>query len=93
MTGLLMLGFLANPAVNPAITSTFQVDGVAQSLAGGTHQFLNQLVGGIFTAVFAGVSTFLIYRLVDALVGMRVDEEDEYTGLDITQHGESAYGE
>src|SRR5208283_1310438 len=41
MTGLLMLGFLASPSVNPAIASTFQVDGVVQSLAGGAHQFLN----------------------------------------------------
>ena len=93
MTGLLMLGFLANPAVNPAIATTFQVDGVVQSLAGGAHQFLNQALGGLFTVVFAGVSTFLIYRLVDAVVGIRVDQEDEYTGLDITQHGESAYSE
>ena len=93
MTGLLMLGFLANPAVNPAIASTFQAGGVVQSLAGGTHQFLNQAVGGLFTAVFAVVATFLIYRLVDLLIGMRVDQEDEHTGLDITQHGESAYGE
>ena len=92
MTGLLMLGFLANPEVNPAI-ATAQVNGVVQSLAGGTGQFLNQAVGGIFTAVFAGVTTFILYKLVDALVGMRVDQEDEYTGLDITQHGESAYSE
>jgi Amt family ammonium transporter len=91
--GLLMLGFFASPAVNPAIASTFQIDGVVQSLEGGTHQFLNQAIGALFTSVFAGVSTFLIYRLVDVLVGMRVDKEDEYTGLDITQHGESAYGE
>jgi Amt family ammonium transporter len=93
MTGLLMLGFLANPEINPAIASTFQINGVVQSLAGGTSQFLNQAMGGIFTAIFAGVSTFIIYRIVDALVGMRVDQEEEYTGLDITQHGESAYGE
>jgi Amt family ammonium transporter len=93
MTGLLMLGFLANPEVNPAIASTFQINGVVQSLAGGLGQFLNQAMGGVFTVVFAGVSTYIIYQIVDALVGMRVDEEDEYTGLDITQHGESAYGE
>jgi Amt family ammonium transporter len=93
MTGLLMLGFLANPAVNPAIASTFHDDGAVQSLAGGPHQFLNQAIGVLFTSVFAGVSTFILYKVVDALVGMRVDQEDEYTGLDITQHGESAYGE
>jgi Amt family ammonium transporter len=93
MAGLLMLGFFANSAVNPAIAATFHVDGKVQSLTGGPHQFLNQAFGGLFTAVFAGVATFLLFKLVDALVGMRVDQEDEYTGLDITQHGESAYGE
>jgi Amt family ammonium transporter len=93
MTGLLMLGFLANPAVNPAIASTFRINGVAQSLAGGATQFLNQVMGGLFTAVFAGVATFILFKVVDALVGMRVEEEEEYTGLDITQHGESAYSE
>ena len=93
MVGLLMLGFLASASVNPAITNTFHVNGVVQSLAGGSHQFLNQLIGVLFTTVFAAVSTFVLYRFVDVLLGMRVDEEDEYTGLDITQHGESAYSE
>ncbi len=88
-----MLGFLASPVVNPAIASTFQVNGVVQSLAGGRHQFLNQAMGVIFTSVYAGIASILLYKLVNALVGMRVDEEEEYTGLDITQHGESAYGE
>jgi len=92
-TGMLMLGFLASPAINPAIASTFQVDGAVQSLAGGVGQFLNQAIGVVFTATFAGVSTIILFKLVDLLVGMRVDEEAEYTGLDLTEHGESAYSE
>jgi Amt family ammonium transporter len=93
ITGLLMLGFLASPSVNPAIASTFRVDGVVRSLAGGGGQFINQAIGVIFTVVYAGVASVILYKLVDATVGMRVDQEDEYTGLDITQHGESAYAE
>ena len=91
MTGMLMLGFLASAAVNPAIASTFHANGVAVSLAGGTSQFFNQAIGVIFTAVFAGVTTFILLKLVDLLVGLRVHIEDEDAGLDLTQHGERAY--
>ena len=93
MTGMLMLGFLASATVNPAIASTFHANGVAVSLAGGTAQFFNQAIGVIFTAVFAGGVTFILLKLVDKLIGLRVDVEDEDAGLDLTQHGERAYTE
>ncbi len=92
-TGMLMLGFLASAEVNKAIDSTFHANGVAVSLAGGTAQFFNQAIGVIFTAIFAGVATFILLKLVDKLVGLRVDVEDEDAGLDLTQHGERAYTE
>jgi Amt family ammonium transporter len=93
ITGMLMLGFLASAIVNPAIASTFQANGVAVSLAGGTAQFFNQAIGVIFTAVFAGGASFILLKLVDKLVGLRVHIEDEDAGLDLTQHGERAYTE
>jgi len=91
--GMLMLGFLANAEVNPAIATTFKANGVAVSLAGGSHQFINQLIGVAFTATLAVVGTFLIVKLVDAVIGLRVDQEDESAGLDLSQHGERAYNE
>jgi Amt family ammonium transporter len=93
MAGMLMLGFLASTTVNPAIASTFQVNGVTVSLAGGIHQFGNQAIAVLFTTVFAAVATFILIKIVDATVGLRVDIEDESTGLDLTQHGERAYSE
>ena len=93
ITGMLMLGFLASAIVNPAIASTFHANGVAVSLAGGTAQFFNQAIGVIFTAVFAGGVSFILLKLVDKLVGLRVHIEDEDAGLDLTQHGERAYTE
>jgi ammonium transporter, Amt family len=93
MAGMLMLGFLASATVNPAIASTFQVNGVTVSLAGGIHQFGNQAIAVLFTTVFAAVATFILIKIVDAIVGLRVDIEDESTGLDLTQHGERAYSE
>jgi Amt family ammonium transporter len=91
--GMLMLGVLASATVNPAIASTFQVNGVAVSLAGGLKQFGNQAIGVLFTAVFAGGATFVLLKIVDKLVGLRVDIESESVGLDLTQHGERAYSE
>jgi Amt family ammonium transporter len=93
ITGMLMLGFLANAEVNPAIANTFKANGVAVSLAGSSHQFFNQFIGVAFTAALAGVGTFLIVKLVDKLIGLRVDQEDESVGLDLSQHGERAYNE
>ncbi len=93
MAGMLMLGFLASAEVNPAIATTFKANGVAVSLAGGSHQFINQLIGVAFTVALAAVGTFLIVKLVDALIGLRVDQDDESVGLDLSQHGERAYNE
>jgi ammonium transporter, Amt family len=91
--GMLMLGFLATAAVNPAIAVTCKLDGHFVSLAGSLGQFLNQLKGVLFTMTFAVLATFVILKLVDALVGLRVSPEDESVGLDLTQHGESAYND
>jgi Amt family ammonium transporter len=93
ITGMLMLGFLANSEVNPAIANTFKANGVAVSLAGGSHQFINQFIGVAFTVALAVLGTFLIVKLVDTVIGLRVDQEDESAGLDLSQHGERAYNE
>jgi ammonium transporter, Amt family len=91
--GMLMLGFLASAEVNPAIANTFQVNGVAVSLVGGSHQLVNQLIGVLVTAAMGGIGTFVILKLVGATIGLRVDQEDESIGLDLSQHGERAYNE
>ena len=91
--GILMLGFLANAEVNPAIATTFKANGAVATLAGSSHQFINQLAGVAFTVVLAAVGTFLIVKAVDAVIGLRVEQEDESAGLDLSQHGERAYNE
>jgi Amt family ammonium transporter len=45
----------------------------------------------IFTLVWSGVVSFIAYKIVDLTIGLRVSEEDERQGLDITSHGETAY--
>jgi len=93
IVGMLLLGLLANAAVNPAIATTFMKNGAVVSLAGGPAQFINQLIGVGFTAVLAAGGTFILFRIVDGMIGMRVHQEDESIGLDLSQHGERAYNE
>jgi Amt family ammonium transporter len=91
--GMLMLGFLANVTVNEAIGTTCKIHGQVVSLGGGLPQFINQVKGVAFTMVFAGCGTFVLLKLVNAITGLRVSEEHETVGLDLSQHGESAYND
>jgi Amt family ammonium transporter len=59
--------------------------------AGNGGQFVEQIIGVLATYVLAGVGTFVILSIVRAVVGLRVHEEDEETGLDLSLHAESAY--
>lgn len=93
MVGMVLVGLLASAEVNPAIATTYQVNGAWVSLAGGFPQLRNQIIAIVFTAVFAGVATLLILKMVDAVIGLRVEPEEEAVGLDVSQHGESAYNE
>jgi Amt family ammonium transporter len=52
-----------------------------------------QLSAALITAVYTAFATFMILKLVKAMVGLRVDENEENTGLDTTYHGEEAYNE
>ncbi|HEY1660975.1 MAG TPA: ammonium transporter [Verrucomicrobiae bacterium] len=91
--GMLMLGFLANADVNPAIANTFMKNGSIVSLAGGGAQFIYQLEAVAFTIALAAAGTFIILKIIGAMVTLRVSQEDEFVGLDLSQHGERAYNE
>jgi Amt family ammonium transporter len=67
--------------------------GVQGALYGDWNQLLIQVVVNLTAVVFAGVMTFILFKIVDSLVGLRVSGEDEAIGLDISQHGEIAYSE
>jgi Amt family ammonium transporter len=73
--------------------------GLFASVGGGTGLFFGnpgqvwiQAVGVGATWIFAGVGTFIILKIVDGVVGLRVSKEAEVLGLDLTQHSERAYG-
>ena len=53
--------------------------------------FRNQVIGVVASAVTALIGTFILIKILDATMGLRVTEEEEIRGLDITQHGEEGY--
>jgi Amt family ammonium transporter len=83
MWGTIATGIFAEKAVNAA-----GADGL---FLGGTHQFLVQCMLILVVPVFAGVVTWILFKAVDALMGMRVEKKDEIVGLDLTQQSEAAY--
>jgi ammonium transporter, Amt family len=59
--------------------------------AGNADQLLRQAVASAITTVWAFVLSFIILKLIDWTIGVRVSEGDEETGLDLSEHGEAAY--
>ena len=89
--GALLTGVFAVSAVNPIFKDT-QGNPLASGLfEGNAHQLLNQLVGVAIAWALAIVGTLLILKLVDVTIGLRVSEEEEVQGLDLSQHGEEGY--
>ncbi len=66
-------------------------DGAQGALYGDWHQLGVQVFATIVSILFSAVITFLLFKLVDATIGLRVDKRVEEEGLDIYEHGESAY--
>lgn len=60
-------------------------------LAGNPGQMVNQVVSVAAAAVFGIVGSFILLKLLDATMGLRVTQEEELQGLDLTQHGEEGY--
>lgn len=54
-------------------------------------QVWTQFIGVLVTVVYTGVVTFIILKVVDVVIGLRVSEEDETVGLDLAQHNERGY--
>jgi len=81
--GALATGLFASIAVNP--------DGANGLFFGNPGQLWIQFVSIVATSVFAFVTTFAVLKVLDAIVGLKVSDEEEVRGLDITQHSETGY--
>ncbi len=80
--GAILTGVFADPSINEAGKGL---------LYGNPGQLLTQLIAVGVTFAYSGAVTFVIFKVVKAVVGLRVDEEAEYAGLDESEHGEKAY--
>jgi Amt family ammonium transporter len=88
LTGTLLAGVFATGA----LTASAELPGGLRGLLeGNPPQLLAQVYGIVVTIVWAGVVTFLILKVVGAMVPLRVRTEDEVMGLDVSQHGEQLH--
>jgi ammonium transporter, Amt family len=82
MVGMLMTGVLANKGVNAGV--------VDQGLFfGETTLFVNHVIALVIVSVFAFAMSFVMLKVTDLILPLRVNEADEKVGLDISQHDES----
>jgi Amt family ammonium transporter len=78
-------------AIATGIFATAAVGGYTGLLYGNIVQLIAQIIGAAAAIAYAFTLTLILAKLVDATIGLRVTEEEEYVGLDISQHGEEAY--
>jgi Amt family ammonium transporter len=81
MVGMLLTGVFASSAVNPAVTDQGLIFGE-------TTLFLNQFVALVIVSVFAFVVSYFLFFIVNKVTPLRVTEDKEEMGLDMSQHGE-----
>jgi Amt family ammonium transporter len=80
--GTIATGLFAEKAVNSS---------GADGLFFGGAQLMPQLIMVVVTPLFAAIMTFILFKFVDKVIGMRVAEKEETIGLDLTQQSEAAY--
>jgi Amt family ammonium transporter len=87
--GAILTGVFATNAINDT-----PINGKLLPLGlvdGNPMQILNQSAGVLIAISLAAVGTFIILKVCDALIGVRVDRDEEEQGLDVSQHGEEGY--
>jgi ammonium transporter, Amt family len=89
--GAILTGIFASSAVNPILKDAQGNALPSGMIDGNFHQIVNQLVGIAVAWTLAIVGTLIILKIVDMTVGLRVSEEHEVMGLDLSQHGEEGY--
>jgi ammonium transporter, Amt family len=92
--GALLTGVFAAPSLGGTGICNYVTNkcGDAADWPGIGAQVLTQATGVATTIVWSGVVAFIAYKIVDLVIGLRVTEEEEREGLDISSHGETAYG-
>lgn len=86
--GVIATGIFAVAAVSATYLGGKGISGL---LEGNTGQFSVQVLAAVVTLIYSVVVTYVLAKVIDMTIGLRVREEEEYVGLDISQHGEQAY--
>jgi ammonium transporter, Amt family len=89
--GALLTGIFASSAINPIFKDANGKVRASGLLEGNYHQILNQAVGVAVAWVLAALGTLILLKIVDVLIGLRISQEQEAQGLDLSQHGEEGY--
>jgi len=90
ITGALLTGIFASPSLGGTGVWDYVANAVSPDYSIAS-QFMTQLIGVVTTIVLSAVVSCIAYWLVNMFIGLRVPEEEEREGLDITSHGEQAY--
>jgi Amt family ammonium transporter len=88
--GAVLTGMFSAGALNTSGVNTLSLPGLFE---GGMGVFINQIIATGAVAVYTFIVSFIICKVLQAVMGLRVDDETESRGLDISLHGEEAYAE
>ena len=86
LLGIILLGVFATKSINPSVVS----EGLA---FGNSTFFLKELFAGLAACAYAFIFTWIMLALINLVFKVRVKEEEEKLGLDMSLHGERAYDE
>lgn len=75
-------------AIATGIFAAAAVNGFSGLIEGNVQQFVANAIGALAALVYAFVVTYILALVIDKVIGLRVSEEEEYVGLDLSQHGE-----
>jgi Amt family ammonium transporter len=78
-------------ALLTGVFASESIGGTAGLLEGNAGQVFTQIEGILATIVYSGIATFIILKVIDMVMGLRVTDEEEVTGLDLSLHGETVH--
>ena len=84
--GTFLVGIFASPDLG-----IFSGQGFATGITSISQQLIVQVTGIVAVGIFSAVLTFILFKLVDRIIGWRVTADEENQGLDIADHNESGY--
>ena len=86
-----IVGAILTGVFSATTLGVFSGQGLADGVSGIGGQVFNQSVGVIVTIIYSGVLSFIILKVIDAVIGLRVSEDEETEGLDLASHDERGY--